>query len=335
MRYCAILVALGLAGACGDDGSAVSADAARADDGALCSPFADSVCNRDNLTWTDSCGNLGELNEECGTGTVCNGERDNCCLLADDAAVYSGAPNTARLAVVYPTAGAELSWQVVVDDINYVEASRGNRLRFVGSVDGSELAVNVNTHLIDAGTVGPGVSLDITDMTGTTAMEDVQPNGTTYVKPKSGGGISQRRTIALTDGTILDLRVVRQEASGDGDWFAFYVAVNGESEDLIGRARFTRAGASPAMISANGDLRLQITRNGVGDFSVPQLSPVAFTTSLPTVDQQPPDSGELTHPVIGSPPLTASDLLFAPDSRRITWTQGVGVSRCSEEGPLF
>jgi len=331
-RTGAVLMAL-LVGACG--GGDGGADAAVADDGAICRPDARRSCGDDgNAYWVDSCGNIGDLFAECSTDKACNGDVGNCCLPAATDGTFADAPIFSQ---VFWTAPAASEVRIRFELLAFAALGQAQGLRFEGTIDGRGFELGLRTDLGDTGAV-IGTGIDYVGHIGSEDGANVEFSSPSYFdsKPDDGGMVRLNRPTMLGPRSTVELRLVREEGQGSGDWYALYLVLDDGDEALMGRILFPRQSGSPSMFDAGEPILLgRIQREGT--FTVADVGKVQARVSVPLFDGESATGARLEYPLLppDDAPFPNADVTWEGPTETVLVTQGGVAPKCTDAGELY
>jgi hypothetical protein len=330
----ALALVLLLAACGGDDGGvAAGPDAAIADDGGVCMPLDSRICSEGNSVWIDSCGNLGELAEEC-LDAVCEDARGLCCVYQGATDLFAGQPWTTSLDLTHQ-AGTEASWTLDLEQVDYVESARGQILFWRIPVDGGYARFGFATHIFQPATVDYGAFGLYWIAEGVDDLADSEP-AAGATETLQGIGTTIRYNLPRTDHQSIALRLVREEADGEGDWFGLYASVDGEAEFEVGRARFDRSNpAARATLASFSTVSLQVGKVEPAEFSVLDLPTFRVAIGRPAIGGTSATSASVRYGTVSSPPFVASEVTYREDDQQLVFAHGMGVGRCADPGPIY
>ncbi|MBT8492774.1 MAG: hypothetical protein KJO07_06910 [Deltaproteobacteria bacterium] len=309
MRFLGVLTLCAAAAACGNDSqTADPIDAAPNRDG--CVPFAQLTCSGNDTFWEDSCGNLGELAEECSNLRPCNETEGRCC-----AAARATGP------LVDPLIGAmNMQWtwdspgtNLTMDFTPNAVPSETEPEHILG------WRIDIGDHVVTFGLrtdlfneLGRGVYF-LRDSTAPDLGLIMLGSGSTAVSNNNAYGMQLEYDWA--DGAF------SMKLETDGDWIHAYMVRN-QVETYLGGI------TSPSATLPNVDATLIHLVGEATDYSEVTLLDVGF--SAPTLDFVKPSAGLLTYVN-----FVNSDVSYvsATDTGRLR--VGALTPQCQPAGPLL
>jgi hypothetical protein len=320
--------------ACGGGGDA-SPDAAVAGDGGICQPNATRICQDGEAYYADSCGNVGDRIETCSDERMCSDELGACCYPLATEGSFTDTPVFTE--VTWDSSGAAAELAIEYRLMSFSTGGQAQALRYSTQIDDTEVLFGLRADLADSGDVaGPGI--DFVAYIGSQDLANAEGSAPTYTNSGAAGGgfVRLNRPTTLSPRTVIGLRIVREEASGGGDWFAAYVTLDEGEEELMGRLLIPRSGGSAAQF-AGGTHRMYSGVLRPNAFTLADVGKVQVSVSIPTYDGDPATGAELAYPLLppDDAPFPNADVTYDPIEDRVVVTQGGVSPKCSEPGELF
>lgn len=327
-----VVLAVGLG--CGGRGG--GADAAVADDGAICRPNDRRICADDgDVYWVDSCGNQGDLFAECTAEKACNMDVGNCCLPVATDGTFADSPILSQVTWTSPGAAAEL--RIRFELLAFAALGQAQGVRFQGTIDGRVFELGLRTDLADTGDV-IGTGIDYVGRIGSEDGANVEFYAPSYfdTKPDDGGLVRINRPTMLGPRSTVEARLSREEGEGGGDWFALYLVLDGGDEELMGRILFPRQSGSASSIDDGESLLLgRIQRDGT--FTVADVGKVQARVTIPLFDGSRATGATLVYPLLppDDVPFPNADVTWESATETMLVSQGGVAPKCTDAGELF
>lgn len=285
--------------------------------------------------WADSCAIVGELIASCSDAKPCAEAVGDCCFPAATSGDYSGAPVVSRVSLSAPAASAELSLDFEL--VTFSVLGQAQAIAYAGIIDGVAFRIAVRADLAESGVAfGPGVSFS--GHIGSEDVANVEYDTPVFFdsSPDDGGSVRLNRPISFVPRMTLALRLSREEASGNADWFAVYVTIDGSAEELLGRVLFQRDGAGQAQIDQAGNVLSGLVLRD-GEFALPDVGKVQVAATVPLFDGDPATAATLSYPDVqpSAMPFPNVDVSYEPAAGRLIVSQGGVTPKCTEAGELF
>jgi hypothetical protein len=329
---------------CSSSGGDMNADidAGGVDASAECVPYSERVCFDGNAHWTDGCGTVLELIEECGDQQSCSPDYGKCCAAVVSSGVVPAYPWPVRLNWTFLDPGAELTADIRID--TDPGQARAMNLDVDLHIDGVHVFFSLENALPPE--VGTGSKKGIRFYrVGSSDSQDARTTvGTKESSTAGAGQIVVRYHHDWPAGSRHVLRIARESAQGEADWFDLSVSDGVGSETVIGGLLVPRQTAGvPASIESTPSTWFKIL-----DFDWSNIPPTFFTGGAVVDYSDIRDVSARVELSMGGAVPTSVRSAYGKDAEDSEWLNteagildgelhmswGPTVSRCTEAGLL-
>ena len=327
-RVVSLALLVGCNGAAGGVDAGLAPADAQGTDSLACTPFAARTCFEGDAYWQDSCGQRGDLADECQSPTTCLDSTSKCCL-PGVTGNFQGYSNGARVRTFIEPGQTGVTFTI---DVAQASTGRLGMLQAVGLqadvrggplVNNEEVGLDLSTYTDIGGINGPVVyfaQAGLNDL----GLAEAGPGASVLLG--GAGGIAIFSPLNWTSGGSYRLRLATEQSGGDYFWAA-YVMPSGQPEVLVGR--FNLGTTAPD---------LDPTATQLHSAALANQGPVAYADiPILEVSFSEPDisPGGFNSAVIDYQAQANTDATYDPQNRQVRITSGGDTPRCGPEEAVF